>query len=289
MLMLMLAVGCNAASSDPGLRADLRVAGAQFVPGALPAGGTGPMVTGLHLGSQQLVVGGEAQALLGMLAPNATAAAIGLDHDRGYFIALAGVPDNDAPTLPTLDVTITLSPTATLGARQLSVLAVDAAGRIGPRSALPITVASLPLPSGTLVVHLDWDTHADLDLHLVDPTGVEIWSGHPSGYQPPPPPALPDPTAGANAARLDADSNADCVIDGRDQENIIYTQPPPSGHYLVRVDAFSLCGQPWADWHLGVLAAGKTLARASGTAYDDDTRPPHGVGAGATVLAFDLP
>jgi hypothetical protein len=224
-----------------------------------------------------------------MLDPSATSAAIGLSDDRGYWITLAGVPDNQAPTLPTIEVALSLSRTATIGARQLIVHAVDGNGHFGRPSSLPITISSLPLPTGTLVIHLEWDSGADLDLHLIDPTGVEIWSGHPSGYQPPPPPALPDPTAAANAAKLDGDSNSDCVIDGRDQENVIYTQPPPSGHYIVRVDTFSLCKQPYADWHVLVRAAEKTVATATGTSYDDDTRPPHGAGAGLTALEFDLP
>lgn len=288
-VVVALACGCSAASSDPGVRAELRIAGAQFVPGAMPPDGAGPAVEGLHLSQQSLLAGGQAEPLLGMVDPDATAVAIGLDGDRGYWIAVAGVPDNQAPTLPTIDVVLSLSRAAAPGGRSLVVRAVDAAGRFGPASSLPVTISSLPLPSGALVVHLEWDADADLDLHVVDPTGVEIWSGHPSGYQPPPPPALPDPNGAANAARLDADSNSDCVIDGRDQENVVYTEPPPSGHYVVRVDAFSLCRQAETAWHVVVLQAGQAIAAATGSAYDDDTRPPHGSGAGVTALELDLP
>ena len=141
-----------------------------------------------------------------------------------------------------------------------------------------------------MVVSLSWNGAADLDLHVVDPDGVEIFARHPSGYRPPPPPALPDPTAAMNAPLLDGDSNAGCVIDGRDQENVVWTMAPASGHYVVRVDATSLCGLPYADWR--VERARRRRARRaarSGEAIDADTRGTHDAGAGRTALEFDVP
>jgi hypothetical protein len=82
-----------------------------------------------------------------------------------------------------------------------------------------------PRIAGALVISLDWDTEADLDLHVQLPSdgdaGVnEIWSRKPSG--------LPFGSAGASvdsgmqAGYLDFDSNSMCVIDGRREENVIF-------------------------------------------------------------------
>ena len=60
----------------------------------------------------------------------------------------------------------------------------------------------------------------------------------------------PIPTAAANAPLLDGDSNGGCVIDGRDQENVVWSMAPASGHYIVRVDAASLCELAYSDWRV---------------------------------------
>jgi hypothetical protein len=264
---------CGGASPDPGLGGDLYVAGAQFVPGPLPSPSGGPSVAGLHFASTTLSPGAHDAPLLGSLDPTGTAAALGLVGDRGYFVVPAGVPDTEAPTEPTFTAALSFARTIAAGARTLEARAVDAARRFGPPTTLPLTVTSLALPQGALVVHLAWDGGADLDLHVVDPAGVEIWSRHLFG----------------DGGGLDLDSNAGCHLDGRDQENVVYPTAAPPGRYVARVDAFALCGQPLADWRLDVLVEGAAIARASGTAYQADTRGDHGAGAGRTALTFDLP
>jgi hypothetical protein len=138
-------------------------------------------------------------------------------------------------------------------------------------------------------VHLGWANGADLDLHVIDPDGVEIFTRHPSGYRAPPPPALPDPNGPAGAALLDGDANAGCVIDGREAENVVWPTAPASGHYIVRVDAASLCGLPYSDWLVERVVDGVVVASARGEAIDADTRGEHDVGAGRTALEFDVP
>ena len=91
----------------------------------------------------------------------------------------------------------------------------------------------------------------------------------------------------AAAGSLDFDSNAGCVIDGRRQENIVYTQPPPPGDYTVRVDASSLCGQVDAQWRVTARTADGTLQGfAQWEATDADTRGSHGAGAGRLAFTF---
>jgi hypothetical protein len=289
LVVAALLVGCAGRSADPGVAADLQVAGGTFARGALPAPSSGPAVQALQFSDAHVFAGESNRPLLGALDPSATAVLLALDGDRGYWIVGAGVPATDAPTLPTFDVRLGFSRSIASGSRQLVAEAVDAAGRVGPPLRQTIDVSGATLPGGPLVVHLLWKDDADLDLHVVDPDGVEIFSRHPSGYRAPPPPALPDPNGPANAGLLDGDSNASCVIDGRNQENVVWKVAPASGHYIVRVDAASLCGLTYADWRVEQVVDGNVVASASGEAIDADTRGAHDAGAGRTALEFDVP
>jgi hypothetical protein len=91
------------------------------------------------------------------------------------------------------------------------------------------------------------------------------------------------------------DSDAACDIDGRNQENVVWQDAPPPGHYIVRVDAFSLCGQVSADWEALATYNGEVFpkddenpADVFGVATDASTRGAHGAGAGVTAFEFDL-
>ena len=285
---LLFVVGCGpVASSDPGRDAALQVAGAQFVPGAPPDDG-GPAVRALEFADASVVAGASQRPLLGALDPAATAVAIDLEGDRGYWIVPAGVPSADSPTEPSFSASLAFSPSLPSGPRTLAARAVDAAGHLGAPTTQTVQIEAQAIPTGALVIQLAWSGRADLDLHVVQPDGVEIWARHPSGYQPPPPPALPDPVAAAAAGQLDGDSNAGCDFDGRDQENVVYAGAAPSGHYIVRVDAPSLCGAAYGDWSVAALFGGTRLT-ATGEALDSDTEGAHAAGAGRTALDFDLP
>jgi hypothetical protein len=286
---LLLVAGCGARSADPGVAADLQVTGGTFAAGALPAGAGGPAVQALQLSDVRVSAGEQNRPLLGKLDPAATAVLLALDGDRGYWIVGAGVPGTDAPTLPTFDVRLGFARDLPSGTRRLLAQAVDAAGRVGSPSMATVEIDGAALPGGPLAVHLSWHGDADLDLHVITPDGVEIWSRHPSGYQAPPPPAMSDPAAAAMAPLLDLDSNAKCVIDGRNQENVVWKSAPASGHYVVRVDAASLCGLAFAEWRVQQIVGGAVVAGATGQAVDADTHGPHDQGAGRTALEFDVP
>jgi hypothetical protein len=289
LVLVAAAGGCASRSADPGFDADLQITGGSFVRGALPAPANGPGVQSLQFSDAHVFAGDGERPLLGALAPSATAVLLALDGDRGYWIVGAGVPGVDAPTLPRFDVRAAFSRLIAGGTRQLVAEAVDGEGHAGVPVEQPIDVSAAAVPSGPMVVSLSWNGAVDLDLHVVDPDGVEIFARHPSGYRPPPPPALPDPTAAMDAPLLDDDSNAGCAIDGRNQENVVWMMAPASGHYVVRVDATSLCGLAYSDWRVEELVDGAPVASASGEATDADTRGTHDAGAGRTALEFDVP
>jgi hypothetical protein len=290
-VVLAVVPACQSVRADAGLSAELRVAGAQFVAGdlasAAPVGG--PAVVSVFNSLTAVTPGERAKPLSGALAPTATAAALGLQGDAGYWIVVAGPPQLDAPELPTFQATLSFSPQLPLGPLALLVRAVDAGGRFGAPAAVPLASAPPPPPSGSLVVSLRWDTEADLDLHVITPAGVEIWAGNINSYQLPPPGTPADAAAWQSGGLLDCDSNAGCVIDGRRQENVVWQAPPPAGSYLVRVDTASLCAAPDARWTVEVLESGVPVASSQGESLTTDTRFSQGPGSGLQALAFDVP
>jgi hypothetical protein len=288
---LALAAACRGLAGDTGLEAELRVAQSQYVSGDLEQAGPGggPAVVSVFNSLTAVQPGERDKPLTGTLEPAATAAALGLRGDRGYWIVVAGPPALDAPDLPTFAATLSFAPDLPLGDLALLVRAVDAGGRFGAAMGVPLESAPPPPPAGTLVVSLAWDTEADLDLHLVTPDGVEVWARNINSYEAPLPGTPEDAAAWQSGGILDFDSNAGCVIDGRRQENVVWQQPPPAGTYLVRVATASLCGAPAARWTVRVIEAGVQIAAAEGESLPSDTRYSKGPGSGLDALTFDVP
>ena len=96
---------------------------------------------------------------------------------------------------------------------------------IGPFSRMDFDV--LQVGTGDVQVTLSWDADSDVDLHVVDPNGGEVYFANrrvPSGGE------------------LDLDSNAGCSIDSVRNENITWpVNTAPRGTYTVRVDYWSAC------------------------------------------------
>jgi hypothetical protein len=287
------AAGCRGLPGDVGLEAELRVAGAQFLSGDLEAAapGGGPAVVSVFNSLTAVQPGEREKPLSGTLDTSATAAALGLRGDRGYWIAVAGPPSLDAPDQPTFAATLSFSPELPLGDLALVVRAVDAQGRFGAPSLVPLVSAPPPPPTGALVVSLTWDTESDLDLHVITPDGVEVWARNINSYQPPLPGTPADANAWQSGGILDFDSNAGCVIDGRRQEDVVWQTGAvaPPGTYLVRVDTASLCGTPAARWTVRALLAGTEVAASEGIALPGDTRFSKGPGSGVQALTFNVP
>jgi hypothetical protein len=91
-----------------------------------------------------------------------------------------------------------------------------------------ITVTRVEAGTGKLQISCSWDRLNDIDLHLVEPNGQEIYYGE---------------DVSNNGGFLDVDSNAGCSIDNINNENITYgdTAVVENGNYIVRVDLYSNC------------------------------------------------
>lgn len=291
-MLPLLALGCGdgGVQRHSGLDALLQVADAQFFEGPLPtAHDSGPQVEALRTTTQTLRVGQTNRALNGAVSKDAVSVALQLEGDPGYWVKPTGTADAVLSDALSFDATLAFSRFVTAGDHDLLVAASNAAGTFGAPSPLRFTFLDLnAAPDADLRISLKWDVDADLDLHVVDPDGVEIWSRKSSTYEPPVVGPIDQDAANA-AGRLDFDSNAMCHLDGRRLENVLFLKGPPSGHYTVRVDTFSLCGFAAARWSVEVVSLGQTLATASGESLPAATRFPHERGAGVLATEFTLP
>jgi hypothetical protein len=282
-------VSCDDSTKpDAGTDAALRVKGGQFFRGDMPAEQSGPPVKSLAL-SPIVQPGAAGRTCSGVLDPAATAVALSVEGDSGYWIVPAGIPDVTAAGFPTFATSIAFSSALAPGQRTFLARAVDGAGHFGPALAKLLAVAPVPRPTGRFVIALSWDTQADLDLHVVDPNGVEIWKRNINSYEPPPPGASPEPPNTPHPGGiLDFDSNAQCVPDGRHAENVVYADKPPSGHYVARVDTYALCGANGAQWRVEAFLDGVSIGAAQGSSTEYDTRFSHDRGAGVLALELDV-
>jgi hypothetical protein len=148
---------------------------------------------------------------------------------------------------------------------------------VGPDGGLgaPAT-ASIPVQgvgSGPIQVSFSWVGPVDLDLHVVPPSGEEIYYGH---------------RADATGGTLDLDSNAACAIDNVNNENIVWSNSttPASGTYTVRVDYWDNCGLSQSiPYTVRVTNCGVSKSY-SGT-FTAGQADQGGAGAGTQVTTFD--
>ena len=288
LVALVLFACTRATDADRGTDALFQVANAQFFRGSMPAGTTGPGVKSVTLGIPP-VAGSNDNGLSGDLASTATAVAIGLDGDFGYWVVGAAVPSTSDPSLPTFQAGYGIASTVSPGTHEIIFRGVDANGNFGPAESRALTVVALDA-NARFVISLDWSNAADLDLHVVIPDGIEIFNRNPTEYQRPSVsagPVLPD--ASIDGGYLDQDSNAHCVTDGQQREDVIWRESPPKGHYIVRVDTFSLCGVASAPWKITATLNGVVIGGAQGEATVNDQRFSHDRGGGLLALELDVP
>jgi len=288
-LALVALAGCSTpASPDPGLTARLQIAGAQYRPGALPSPSGGPDALALHTRHSVLTIGEVREKIEGVLGPGTRSAVIGIAGSEDGWLLPASVPAFDTPDDPSVATTIGLPDDFPPGPFTLIVLGGDGDGRFGAPATVDLVADAAPPPEGELVIALAWDGVADLDLHVVDALGGEAWSDDPNTWVPPPPGEPVDPMAYLTGGILDHDGNANCHRDGRPNEHVIWTMPPPAGNYIVRVDARSMCGGPSAAWYVAAYRNTTLLGAARGVSVDLDVQEPHGAGAGVLALRFTL-
>lgn len=288
LLVLLALAGCGE-PSDSGRDALMQVSGARHYPEDLKAPEGGPDVVDLATSNTRVRAGVQSKSFSGLAVRGAQEIVLSFSGEGGYWRIPTGTLDTLNPDQVTFSAQLAFSPRLAAGHYDVAARALDEQGRAGPARTLGVDVLASAAPSGRLVISLSWDTQVDLDLHVVTPDDVEIWARNINSYTPPPVGGIIDPGQVAAGGVLLYDSNAQCVLDGRRQEDVVWTQPPPSGHYVVRVDAFSLCAASGANWKVEALLDGAVIGQAWGSALEADTRGSHEKGAGVRALEFDIP
>jgi hypothetical protein len=278
-------------------RPAVQVIGGAFLGGTLPGqsgGGSAPLIDTIG-GPGSLINGGSARLRIELVDPGRAAdvtavqiAVTGAGGDTGFYEAPA-VRDGN-----TIVVDVALVDDGGESAGSSASDESEAAGLLSalriPLAALEITGVDLDIQlvdrfeqvgnrvtrhfdveavgSGALQVSLSWDTPTDVDLHLVTPTGQEIYWANRE----------------AEGGELDLDSNAACGIDGINNENITFAEDAPEGQYIARVDFWSDCGGLDANYTVTTRSCGEIQTYQG--SFAPGTGDGGGAGSGVEVARF---
>ena len=153
----------------------------------------------------------------------------------------------------------------------LSITGIGADGAAGAPACHPLAVE--PVGTGDLEITLTWDSPADLDLHVVDPYGDEIYFAR----------EMVD-----SGGELDLESGVDCSPDDTMNEHVAWTGgTPPPGVYVIRVHHWSNCGAPETNYVLNVSLDGET--RTFHGMFEGPGERRGGRGSGDIVDIFTIP
>ncbi|MGZ3419445.1 MAG: hypothetical protein ACXVEF_06375 [Polyangiales bacterium] len=269
--LAVIVAGCSESSPpDTGRDQPLRVttARAQFFPGALPHGDTGPKIVTLDSLDNRVRPGFVAKAFSGNAAKGTYSVGIHFaDLGSGYWTVpvedLDPITDGEVKWSVALDV----APDVPLGKHPFELVAFDGDGNAGPLYTQDFEITAAPLSTGHVVISLQWNSSADLDLVVFTPALKRVDPKHPTT-------ALAD--AGVDAAdpsigAIDRDSNGSCVQDGYDEESLVFAGSPPPGLYQIGAEMVSGCGATAATYTITVTVDGKQIAQQAGRfieAYD---------------------
>ena len=105
-------------------------------------------------------------------------------------------------------------------------------------------------------VTLRWSSSADVDLHVFEPDGTEIW--------------FSDPGPTATGGQLDVDSNVGCEQEAS-VENVFWPDGQmPLGGYRVVVTGYQVDGCGSGDYTLTANVKGEVVLDEAGTVGQDE-------------------
>ena len=158
----------------------------------------------------------------------------------------------------------------------IAVTAVDGSGASGPADCFVVImrheVVPIPVASGDVEVTVSWDSAADLDLAVADPTGAEVYY---------------DSTEVESGGVLDLDAGFPCGRDIIRNEHIAWAlASPPPGIYEVRVSYYDSCEAPETNYVVSIYNHGRR------TTYSGTFTGPGGDsarGTGRVIAQFEVP
>lgn len=195
----------------------------QLNSGPPPSPGAGPSV--VVPANAETITGGSTAFALSTSAPVRTVVVFVSGVDGYYLVPLPG----DITSGQGIISIGGLPPV--LGFEVLFAVA-GSNGVFGPYSGM--SISAIQAAGGDIQVSVTWNSEADVDLHVVEPGGAEIYYGSPTS-----------PSGG----QLDIDANAACSTSSLTQENIGWMPgTAPAGTYTVRVDYWDACGAAATDY-----------------------------------------
>jgi hypothetical protein len=244
---LAAVVGCGGDSSSSGPSDETEVASFLSQVATSDLQTTAALREGERPGTQgaagaTLTVANTAAAILGGNTPVALQASsafnkviVAIDGETGYYEL----------TLPaavtSTQVVISLPQELPRPTFNVVYGVADAAGAVAAYESTPVSVQTVG--TGDVQVTISWDAESDVDLHVIDPSGEEIFYGNPTSQ---------------SGGELDLDSNAACRIDGVKNENITFPAGrAPRGEYIVKVDYWSNCDVPVTKFFGTVRVVGR--------------------------------
>jgi uncharacterized protein YfaP (DUF2135 family) len=164
-------------------------------------------------------------------------------------------------------LTVSLNRSIPVTAFDLVYAVVAASGAVGPYNATQTRV--LAAATGEVQVSASWDALSDVDLHVIDPAGEEIFYGNPTSR---------------SGGALDLDSNPACAIDRKNNENTRWVAGrAPLGSYRVRLDYYDSCGVAQTNYVVTLNNGGTTQTfRGSFTGTGDQGE----AGSGRAITTF---
>lgn len=165
-------------------------------------------------------------------------------------------------------IVVTLDPGTPRGRREFFIAGGAAPDQYGPYISRALSI--MRVGSGDVQVSVAWNSKADLDLHVVDPMGYEVYWGARSSQ---------------SGGELDLDSNAACGTDQPRNENTVWPiGQAPTGPYTVRLDHWDACGAEQTDWVATIWVKGRDPQVFSGTFTGDGDQG--GEGSGIEIATF---
>lgn len=228
--------------------------------GEVPAAGAGPAA--IAQAASALIAGGSSQVTVSA-AEAFQRVVVAVGGARDYYDVALPAPVTEANLVVTLAQEL---PNQVVTLRW----GVGNANSVGAYAEQTVNVRQVG--TGDVQVSVSWDALSDVDLHVVDPAGEELYYAH---------------RQSASGGELDLDSNAGCAIDDPrvNQENITWpTGGAPRGTYIVRLDYWDNCTVARTNYAVTIRVAGQAPEVIHG--FFEGEGDNGGEGAGIEIKRF---
>jgi hypothetical protein len=222
-LLAAAAAACGGSSSSSKAAISGYVAGVQSSDGSIQAT--------LHAGAPPAAVAGTASltasAVGGTFIPGGTSSFLVSETATRFIVAVDDVDGYWELTGLTPASGQTILVTFAQTSHDPYVMEVGAGDGTSIFGYTPFSIVYTSVGTGQVQVNVTWDKAVDVDLHVLDPSGEELYY---------------DNKLSASGGALDLDANAGCDITEAWAENVTWaTGTAPSGTYKVLIDYWSAC------------------------------------------------